>query len=243
MARPRNTRKLEEARSVSTDAPTSAVSGPPKSRADYVHDVLRREILDGSLAPGTPILQEQIGARLGVSITPVREALRRLESVGLITYETHYGAQVTKLSPEAATELNWLRTAVESLLARLAASKVTEGEMAELWAIHSEMQECFTMESIECLATGSRRLHTRIAEIGGPAMLAGHRRWIWDNYPVVQGEQYWQFKEIAEVTLAEHEALLQALESHDEELAERLMREHVEATGLMREHYRPADRG
>lgn len=204
-----------------------AVTRPPGSRADYVHTVLHREILDGTLEPGAPILQDEIAARLGVSITPVREALRRLESVGLVSYQTHYGATVTELSTEALAELYLLRAAVEGLAARLAATRITPAQLDVLREIHGDMQTAQAAQDVGALASGSRRFHATIAEIGGPALLARHLGWIWDNYPVPQAASVWQFDDVASHGMAQHSALLDALGQHDAATAQRLMEEHI----------------
>jgi len=200
---------------------------PPGSRADYVHAVLRQEILDGTLAPGTPILQDEIGARLGVSITPVREALRRLESVGLVSYQMHYGATVTEMSDESAQELYLLRGTVEGLIARLAATKITDDELRDLRTIHADMKQALTSRDVPALAEGSRRFHAVIAQAGGPAFLARHLEWIWENYPVPVSESIWQYDDVARRGIADHGALLKALAGRDGATAGRLMEKHI----------------
>ncbi|MTD52728.1 FCD domain-containing protein [Amycolatopsis sp. RM579] len=211
---------------------------PPGSRADYVHSVLRREILTGVLLPGAPILQDEIGSRLGVSITPVREALRRLESAGLVSYQTHYGATVSQLSAEAAAELYQVRAAVEGVAARLAAGRITPEELAELRGMHESMEVAHRESDTVRLANGSRLFHARIARIGGPAFLAGHLRWIWENYPVPHTESVWQFDDVADNTLRYHAQILVALERGDAPAAQRLMAEHIESAIGERERHR-----
>src|SRR5690606_24404151 len=117
----------------STLAMPSAPKEPtPMSRADYVFTNLRSDILTGALAPGTPLLQSEIADSLGVSVTPVREALRRLESAGLVTYELHVGATVTQLGDEALEELYLLRARIEGLAARLAATRWKDDQLEVL---------------------------------------------------------------------------------------------------------------
>lgn len=211
---------------------------PPGSRADYVHMVLRQEILDGALPPGTPILQDEIARRLGVSITPVREALRRLESVGLVSYRAHFGATVTELSEEAAVELYMLRGAVEGLTARLAANRINRDQLAELYAIHASMETARRSHDVVMLAEGSRQFHTTVAAVGGPAFLAGHVKWIQVNYPVPLSDSLWQFDDVAERAIAAHRALLDALERRDAVEAQHVMAEHVEHVADYRQKHR-----
>lgn len=78
------------------------------------------------------------------------------------------------------------------------------------------------------LAEGSRRFHAKVAEIGGPAFIAGHLKWIWENYPVPQSASVWQFDDVVHNAMAQHRALLDALGRGDGTAAERLMSEHIE---------------
>jgi DNA-binding GntR family transcriptional regulator len=207
---------------------------PPGSRADYVHSVLRQEILDGTLQPGTPILQDEIGARLGVSITPVREALRRLESAGLVSYQTHYGATVTELSREAVAELYHLRAAVEGRVARLAAQRITPEQLDRLRAIHAEMTGAREPHDTVVLAEGSRRFHATIAEIGGPAIFARHLRGIWESFPVPKDQSILRSDGVVDWALEAHKTLIDALARGDGDEAERLMSEHIQRAGAER---------
>jgi DNA-binding GntR family transcriptional regulator len=212
-------------------AAPGVVRRPPASKADYVHEALREEIVDGVLPPGSAIVQEEIAARLGVSITPVREALRRLESDGLISYRAHHGATVSELGPEATEELYLLRAAVEGLIARLAATKITEPQLAELHEVHKRMVtdlgEVHGGRDAAVLAGESRTFHRLVAEAGGPAFLAAHVRSIWQNNPVPVSVSLWNDPGNVRVFLRAHADLLRALESRDAAEAERIMIAHL----------------
>lgn len=93
---------------------------------------LREEILDGVLAPGTALAEVEQAARLGVSRTPVREALARLEADGLATAASARVLQVSELSPASITALYELREALEEQAARLAATRRDPARFAEL---------------------------------------------------------------------------------------------------------------
>ncbi|GAB3445561.1 GntR family transcriptional regulator [Streptomonospora sediminis] len=205
-------------------------SRPPGSKADYVHEALRQEILTGALSPGSAIGQEEIAARLGVSITPVREALRRLESDGLISYRAHHGATVSELGAEAAEELYLLRAAVEGLTARLAATRITAEQLESLREIHERMLSA----DPHSLAQDSRLFHQTIADIGGPAFLASHVRSIRQNNPVPLSVSLWNDPANAQVFLDAHARLLDALANGDAEAAEHIMAEHIQASAVAR---------
>ena len=218
--------------------PAASGTRPPGSRAEYVYEVLRSEILNGTLPPGAPVPQDEIATRLAVSITPVREALRRLESAGLVTYQTHFGATVTELTQDAADELYLLRAAVEGLGARLAASRITENQLNELRTIHEGMKRAHRRRQVSQLAESSRQFHAIVAEAGGPALIAGHLRWIWESYPVPNTESVWQFDDIATDALDEHAQLIDTLAKGDENAAQRLMQQHLGGVAAKRQSHK-----
>lgn len=209
-------------------------SRPPGSKADYVHEVLRAEIMSGQLSAGAAVPQDEIARRLGVSITPVREALRRLESEGLISYRSHRGATVSELSDDAARELYLLRGAIEGLCARLAADRITEEQLTALRELHERMLTEHEAGIVENLAEHSRQFHDLIAQAGGPAFLAAHLKTIWVNNPVPLESSLWHRTEDSARFLATHGDLLAALSDHDADRAERLMVEHLETAGAAR---------
>lgn len=207
---------------------------PPGSKAEYVHEVLRGEIMSGELSAGAAVPQDEIARRLGVSITPVREALRRLESEGLISYRPHHGATVAELSQDAARELYLLRSAIEGLCARLAAKRITEPELAALQELHERMIGEQLSGSVENLAEHSRRFHDLIARAGGPAFLADHLSSIWKNHPVPTEDSLWHSPVDADRFMAAHGELLAALTARDAILAERTMIDHLELAAEVR---------
>ncbi|ADD41322.1 GntR family transcriptional regulator [Stackebrandtia nassauensis] len=215
-------------------APGTVHPRPPGSKAEYVHEVLRNEIMSGQLTAGAAVPQDEIARRLGVSITPVREALRRLESEGLISYRPHRGATVSELSQDAAHELYLLRGAIEGLCARLAADRITDAELAELHRIHDLMLTEQANGSVENLADHSRQFHDLIARAGGPAFLADHLSSIWKNHPVPTENSLWHDPTDAARFLEAHRDLLEALTARDATRAERVMIDHVELAGAAR---------
>lgn len=101
------------------------IPAAPSTQAAFAYDTLKREILSGALGGGERIHQSDWAERLNISITPVREAIRRLEQDGLVTSEAHRGSTVNRLTLEAAEEIYALRFAVEPLLIRRAMGKMT----------------------------------------------------------------------------------------------------------------------
>ena len=200
---------------------------PPTSKAEYVHETLRHEIVNGVHPPGASVNQDEVATRLGVSITPVREALRRLESDGLVTYRAHHGATVSALGVEAAEELRKLRAAVEGLSARLAAQRITDAQLAELTEVHDRMVAARDSGASQDLAQDSRLFHQMVADIGGPAFLGGHVRSLRRNNPILETVSRWKDPARVSLYLDAHGRMLGAFAQGDGTEAERLMAEHI----------------
>ncbi len=110
-----------------------AVAATPRQTAhEYVHRVLRRAILSGDLPGGARLVQSEIAEQLGVSTTPVREALRNLTSEGLIDFDAHRGGVVRRLSAEELSEILELRKLLEPHSIRRAAERISEETIAQL---------------------------------------------------------------------------------------------------------------
>ncbi|MEV5327656.1 GntR family transcriptional regulator [Nonomuraea fastidiosa] len=209
---------------------------PPMSKADYVYAVLLEEIRSARIPGGTAVRAAEVAKRLGVSVTPVREALRRLEKDRLISYEPHHGATVVDLGDEALAEYYGLRAVVEGLGARLAAARITADELAELRELHAAMERDAAEGRNDRLGEQSRRFHLRIVDIGGPAFLGGHARSVRNSFPVPAEASLWLDETQVRAQLDAHEGILAALESGDGAAAERIMIDHVQAAGSYRQH-------
>ncbi|MET8868679.1 GntR family transcriptional regulator [Nonomuraea sp. NPDC004580] len=209
---------------------------PPMSKADYVYAVLLEEIRSARIPGGTAVRAGEVAKRLGVSVTPVREALRRLEKDRLISYEAHHGATVIDLGDEALAEYYGLRAVVEGLGARLAASRITPEELAGLRELHAAMARDAADGRNDRLGEQSRTFHLRIVDIGGPAFLGGHARSVRNSFPVPAEASLWLDETQVRAQLEAHEGILAALEAGDGETAERIMIDHVQHAGTYRRH-------
>ncbi|MEV0587507.1 GntR family transcriptional regulator [Nonomuraea sp. NPDC050310] len=204
------------------------------SKADYVYSVLLEEIRTARLPGGTALRAAAIAERLGVSVTPVREALRRLEQDRLISYEPHHGATVADLTGEALEEFYGVRAVLEGYAARRAATRRTPADLERLRALHESMRADLAAGRLEALGGRSEQLHLALADIGGPAFLGRQIRAVRDTVPVRPGDSLWLDPALAADLLEAHERLLAALEAGDGAAAERVMVEHVEQGGAHR---------
>lgn len=99
---------------------------------DVAYDYIRKKILTGEFPPGKALMTEVLAAEIGVSRTPVRDALRKLETDGLVSIQAHLGASVKKMQIKEFSEMCDLRLALESHAAGLAARNRNEGDLQEI---------------------------------------------------------------------------------------------------------------
>jgi len=203
----------------------------PLSKTQFVYEWIRQEILSGALEPGSRIRQQEVAETLGVSYTPVREAIRQLQATGLLTHSPNRGSAVSTLEDSALHELYLLRGAVEGLGARLAAASITETDLATLDGIHDEMTTLAgrTVDPAVAgrLAELSRRFHSVIVAAGGPHIIYPKLQEIWSNHPVPRSASLWASAEHAARALEAHAQLLVALRDRDADAAARIMEAHI----------------
>ena len=199
----------------------------PLSKAEYVFQRLRKELRDGTIPPGAQIRQTEVSSRYGVSATPVREALRRLESDGLVDYSPHRGATVTEMPQHDVRDLYLFRAEVEGFLARLASERADAASLSALRTAHDEMRR-LVREGADAaeLSRANREFHLAVMRAGSPYIADHLMRPIWEK-TIPSSASMWDSAEQVERFLKEHEAVLAALESGRGDDAGRLMAEHV----------------
>jgi DNA-binding GntR family transcriptional regulator len=192
------------------------------SKSDVVCAMLRELIISGELGAGVPLRQRDLAARFGVSQTPVREALRRLESEGLVVNDPHRGATVTG-NADAVEDNSQIRAVLEPLGARLAARSVTDEQLARLRALNDEMMSL--PEGDDRYGALNRDFHFTIYEAAASPVLLSMMRLLWQAMPV--GPKVTRpHRESA----AQHQELIEALAARDAERAAAITASHILAT-------------
>ena len=191
-----------------------------------VLEEVRRRIIGHEYEPGERMLEDQIAAELEVSRNPVREALQALEGEGFVELEPRRGALVATMSASDARELFELREALEGLVARLAARRRTEPDIAELRDTVTRGLEIAAGADLAGLPTLNTHFHALLARSARNAMLAETIRrsqhmieWIYAEGIRRRAPDSW----------AEHAQLADAVASGNEDVAERLARAHIAA--------------
>ncbi len=192
---------------------------------DLVFTILRDEILSGKLQPNEKLNTNQLAERLGVSRTPIREALNRLISVGLIETVPHRGAYVRALSIEEVIEIYYIRAALEGIAARLAARNLKPAEIERLLQYCNEIEAHLSGEDYQKILETNFLFHTIIYEAAQSPRL---QTLILQYYR--QSEQYRALGlelpgRYAEICV-EHRNIANALAAGDVEKAEFCAREH-----------------
>jgi DNA-binding GntR family transcriptional regulator len=151
------------------------------SKSDMVTDGLRDLITDGLVSPGTPLRQRDLAEQFDVSYTPVREALRRLESEGLVVTGVHRGATVARTESQELEENYRILAALEALAGSLAVAKITDDDIADIEALYQEVAACPLDDGR--LAELNRQFHFRIYECARSPMLLLLMRLLWRSFP------------------------------------------------------------
>lgn len=189
------------------------------SKSDIVCAMLRELIISGELWPSAPLRQRDLAARFGVSQTPVREALRRLESEGLVTNDPHRGSTVAESRSGAVEDNAQIRAALEPLGARLAARAITAEQLENLRRLNDEMR---VLESDANYGTLNREFHFAIYQAAASPMLLSMMRLLWQAMP--DGPKV--SRSHAE-SVSQHDEIIGALADRDEERAAAATRRHI----------------
>lgn len=198
-----------------------------KSRATTEHqvaEVLREKIIVGALGRGQKLKQAEIAKMLGVSITPVREALRLLEAQGYVAVSAHRGAVVAPFQIEGAEELYQLRQLLETRLTREAAARMSQSDLHYLKAINHDLLTAARAGDRAACQEKNFRFHFRLYELAGQPQTLDFARILWAKYPL---DMLSQMPGRQPRVFDEHVALLAALESGDPAAAAQAMEAHI----------------
>ena len=135
-----------------------------KPLREMVYEELKMQILKGSIIPGTRMMEVELAEEMGVSRTPIREAIRKLEKEGLVTIEPRRGAYASMISTEDMVEILEVRQDLEGLAAYFAADRMTGEQMAELKEVSNNYNEAVKRGKMEDMIKYDTRFHHIIVE-------------------------------------------------------------------------------
>ena len=193
---------------------------------DVVFNTLRHAIITGEFAPGERLMEITLANRLGVSRTPVREAIRKLELEGLVTMIPRKGAQVAKITEKNLRDVIEIRCVLEEFAASLACERITDEEKDEMKALHRQFVQSAKTHDILDIVKKDEQFHDAIFKATKNDRLIT----IINNLR----EQFYRYrmeyvKDINTRTslIQEHEALKNAIFNHDVENAKHLIKMHL----------------
>lgn len=201
----------------------AGLSAAPFTKTELAYQHIRREIIEGVLGPDTVLDQEALAERLGLSTTPVREALRMLESEHLVVSRRHRNTVVTSLDYDILEETYAVRLSLDPLAASMAAVQATEPERQLMDRLADEEPADKTPLTYLTL---NRTLHRSIYSASGNATLAQILDGLWDRSDryrmVTLGHE-----EHIQIAAGEHRAIVDAVLSGDGAKAAALMHDHL----------------
>jgi len=191
-----------------------------------VYRVLKSKITKGSFEPGSKVLEGRIAEQMGISRTPVREAIRELAAEGFVKMNPNQGIIVNNISIKDLREVLQIRGVLEGLAARLAAPLITEEKIKVLETCNENMEKFISKNNVLAFGKESDKFHSVILEICGNDRLVQIRKNLAD--------QIYRFRNISlripgrlESALKEHREITNALKQGDADKADELSRLHI----------------
>ncbi|HEU0230550.1 MAG TPA: GntR family transcriptional regulator [Burkholderiaceae bacterium] len=193
---------------------------------DTVVEHLRNFIVEGVLAPGTKLNERELCDTLGISRTPLREAIKVLAAEGLIDIAPNRGATVSRMSEAEIREMFELMSGLEAFSGELACARITPGELSEIKALHYTMLACHAQNDLPGYYAQNHKIHDRINLAAGNSALrqiyiSVNRRLqalrFRSNFQTAKWDQ----------AVAEHEEMLKALEARDGARLAAILRQHL----------------
>ncbi|MCI8294407.1 MAG: GntR family transcriptional regulator [Lachnospiraceae bacterium] len=194
---------------------------------DVVFNTLRQAILKGELEPGERLMEIQLSERLGVSRTPIREAIRKLELEGLVLMIPRKGAEVAKISETSLREVLEVRRSLEELAAELACQRIGERELLDLEEAEEAFAEAIINGEPMEIAESDEHYHDLIYQATGNSRLVqilNNLREQMYRYRL----EYIKDEDKRQILVVEHEHILQALKNHDIQDAKSAVRGHID---------------
>ena len=201
------------------------------TKSDFAYTRVRELILSGELEPGAVINQATLARQIGISTTPLREALKRLKQQGLVELDAHRDARVTPLDAEEARDLLEVRRSLDPLAASLAAERRSKQDVAEMRASLEGLDALPSNPTVEQLVA-HRRFHSSVYRASHNALLVETLDGLWDTADRYRrhGLQVERSAEERAMKAREHTLLFEAIVEGDADTAADVMRAHIQTS-------------
>jgi DNA-binding GntR family transcriptional regulator len=194
--------------------------------ADQIANALRQAIFTLELPPETPLVERELSERFGVSKSPVRDALQRLAGEGLVQQTAHRGTSVRRITTREADEIYAVREVLESWAAETATPLLEPADLKQIRATLLRSRKAIDRQDRVLLSGINRDFHNSFAEATGNQLLAAMLLSLGNRVRIIS-IMGWQSRPSMEDEYRQHEAILQAAEAGDGQLAGRRMRDHI----------------
>jgi DNA-binding GntR family transcriptional regulator len=201
-----------------------------KTGADLAEEALRSAILGGQLPPGAELPEAVLGAQFGLSRTPIREALLSLQAAGLVETTRGRVARVRQLSFEELVAAYELRAVVEGFAARLAATRTTPEALTAMRESCARFDSLLESEDASLLFRENDVFHGLVHANCGNLLIAPVTKQLVEM-PLVYSAYAAYTPDRRRLSHLQHEMILDALERHDEDAAQRIMEQHINDAG------------
>jgi DNA-binding GntR family transcriptional regulator len=207
-----------------------------KSLKDEVFEYLHGRIVAGKYSPGEWLRQEELSNLLGVSQTPVREALDQLVSVGLAERVPYRGVRVPELTQDEILEAYVLRTILEGAAVRMAAENITTAQLKNLFEIIAQTRQLISLDDMSRHRQLNKAFHLSIVQASGNSLLSKLYEMASNLFPDWMLYEYmFRHPELLQSNLdreyQEHRAILDALAAYDTEQAVAATLQHIKLLG------------
>ena len=194
---------------------------------DVVFNTLRQAILTGELKPGERLMEIHLANKLGVSRTPIREAIRKLELEGLVTMIPRRGAEVAQITEKSMNDVLEVRRAMDALCVELACDRITTEELQELKKACDNFEAAVKTKDVKQIAQADVALHDIIVEATGNQRLIQLVNNLSEQMYRYRME-YLKDERTHKTLIEEHDAIRRALKKHDKVKAGAAIRVHID---------------
>ncbi len=207
-----------------------------RSLRDEAFDALHKRIISGEVRPGEWLRQEEVASQLGVSMTPVREALDQLVAAGLAERVPYRGVRVIELTHEEMLDAYGLRILLEPLAARLASGTATPRGVQDLKRLLAETLHLLRLEDMPRLREVSRQFHAQVVAMSGSPLLARLHQIVSNKFPdwMLYEAMFRHPEALAEslrLEQGQHRAIVDAIAAQNPEAAAHAALEHILSLG------------
>nr|WP_255437517.1 GntR family transcriptional regulator [Thalassobacillus sp. CUG 92003] len=193
---------------------------------ESVFEHIRKEILNQNLEPGEKLIESELAAELGVSRTPIREALHKLELEGLVAIFPRRHCQVVGVTHESIKEIHLIRSQLEPLAARYAVNNLSNEDLKYLESLVDKSVKASELRNVEELVKVNDEFHQTITKASNLQRIIKILENMHD-YVVSFRYSFMAREELAERSINEHRAILHALMERDKEKVEELAYKHL----------------